>query len=125
MPKITLAKEKLELEVAAGANLREECRKAGVSVYNGMEQYLNCQGFGLCGTCLVFVKQGMENLSPKTLREKFNFAAHPKSMMLTIDHEKEARLSCQVVVNGDCTIETRPEMNWSGEVFWKTEYPNK
>jgi ferredoxin len=67
----------------------------------------------------------MENLSAKTLREKFNFAAHPKSMLATIGHETEARLSCQAVVNGDCEVETRPELNWSGDVFWKTEYPNK
>jgi len=125
MPKVTLVNEKLELEVPPGANLREECRKAGVSVYSGLEKYLNCQGFGLCGTCLVFVQKGMENLGPKTLREKFSFAAHPKSLLATIGHENEARLSCQVQVNGDCSVETRPGLNLSGENFWQKPYPNK
>lgn len=125
MPKVMLINEKLDLEVPSGANLRDECRKAGVSVYAGMEKYLNCQGFGLCGTCLVFVKKGMENLSPKTLKEKFNFMAHPKTMLAAIGHENEARLACQVAVQGDCSVEVQPALNLSGDVFWKTEYPNK
>ena len=43
----------------------------------------------------------------------------------------DVRRACQVQVNGDCTIETRPSFNWSGEpdkkgkYFWETPYPNK
>src|SRR5262249_35841715 len=51
MPKVTFisGKDKKEVEVAEGANLREEALKAGVSVYAGMHRYLNCRGLGLCG----------------------------------------------------------------------------
>jgi ferredoxin len=125
MPKVTFVKEKQEIEVPVGANLRAEARKAGIQIYGSFEQYINCRGLGLCGTCKVLVQKGMENLSPKTMRERFNFAAHPLGMLAVIGHEDEMRLSCQVQVNGDCTIETRPAINWSGETFWQKPYPNK
>ena len=125
MPKVTIANEKKDIEVPAGANLREELRKQGVAVYKGVDKLLNCRGLGLCGTCRVFVKKGMENLSPKAMREKINFNAHPLGIFYSIGHEDEIRLSCQVQVNGDCAIETRPPLNLSGETFWQKPYPNK
>jgi ferredoxin len=73
----------------------------------------------------VYVKKGMENLSAPGLIEKLNLAAHPATMMARIGHEDEMRLACQVQVNGDCTIETRPAFNWSGDNFWQKPYPNK
>jgi ferredoxin len=129
MPKVTLVNEKKELEVASGANLRDELRKASVQVNfypldtSGglLGRYLNCFGHGTCGTCKVLVKKGMENLNGKGTLEKFTLAR----MLTTIGHEDEMRLSCQVQVNGDCTIETRPAANWSGENFWQKPYPNK
>jgi ferredoxin len=131
MPKVVFVQEKQEIEVPVGANLRQAAREVGVQIYQGLDRYLNCRGLGLCGTCLVLVKKGMENLSPPTRREKFNFKLHPKTMMAVIGREEEARLACQVRVNGDCTIETRPAFNWYGETdkkgkhFWETPYPNK
>jgi ferredoxin len=125
MPKVTFVKEKMEIEVPVGSNLREEARKAGIEVYKGIERYLNCRGLGLCGTCKVLVKKGMENLSKKTRMERFNLSFHPLTMLRALGHEDEMRLSCQVQVNGDCTIETTPAFNWSGENFWQKPYPNK
>ncbi len=139
MPKVTFVNEKREVEVPAGANLRDEARKAGIpmnflpidTAAGAVGRYVNCRGFGLCGTCLVRVKKGMENLSPPTVREKISFNLDPKTMMAVLGSEEEARLSCQVTVNGDCTVETRPAFNWSGEAdkkgkyFWETPYPNK
>jgi len=121
MPKVTIANEKKEIEVPAGANLREELRKAGIPVYRGLSRFLNCHGLGLCGTCRVLVKKGMENLTPKTRRERFKLA----TAIASIGHEDEMRLSCQVQVQGDCTIETRPAPNLYGENFWQKPYPNK
>ena len=125
MPKVVFVNEKKEIEVPAGANLRQEAIKAGVPVYRGMHKYLNCMGLGLCGTCKVLVKKGMENLSPKGRLERFTLNYSPTNMMFIIGHEDEARLSCQVSVNGDCTVETTPAFNWSGENFWQKPYPNK
>jgi ferredoxin len=125
MPKVVIVNEKKEIEVPEGSNLRQELMKAGVPVYGTVERYLNCRGLGLCGTCKILVKKGMENLNPKTFMEKFNLNFHPLTMMARIGHEEEMRLSCQIEVRGDCTIETRPPLNLSGETFWQKPYPNK
>lgn len=121
MPKINFVAEKREIEVPAGSNLREEARKAGIAVHPGLTRYVNCFGHGQCGTCKMLVKNGMENLSPKGMMERFTLFR----MLSSIGHEGEMRLACQCTVNGDCTIETRPEMNLSGENFWQKPYPNK
>jgi ferredoxin len=132
MPKVFFVNEKTEIDVPQGANLRTEARKAGIPLHgmvlsflNPVTNYLNCQGNGLCGTCRVLIKKGMENLSPKTFIEKVNLSAHPETMLVGIGHEEEIRLSCQVQVNGDCTVQTHPSINWSGENFWQKPYPNK
>jgi ferredoxin len=145
MPKVVFVNEKKEIEVPEGANLREEARKAGIEIYKGLDRYLNCRGLGLCGTCRVLVKKGMENLGPKGMtpeqfkeyREKVaKGEAKPNRktfmerltlgrMLSAIGHEDDMRLSCQVQVFGDCSVETRPSFNWSGENFWQKPYPNK
>jgi ferredoxin len=121
MPKVVFVNEKREIEVPAGANLRTEAQKAGIDIYKGIDRYVNCRGNGLCGTCRVLVKKGMENLSPKGIMERFKLA----TMLSSIGHENEMRLSCQTVVNGDCSVVTRPSLNLSGDNFWQKPYPNK
>jgi len=121
MPKVVFVKEKKEIEVPDGANLRQEARKAGIQVYRGIERFLNCRGNGLCGACRVLVKKGTENLSPKGRLERIKLGM----MLSTIGHEDEMRLSCQAKVHGDCTIETTPALNLSGDNFWQKPYPNK
>ncbi len=121
MPKVTIANDKKEIDVPQGANLRQEALKQNVEVYQGLDKYLNCRGLGMCGTCKVLVKKGMEHTSPKTLIEKLTLAR----MFSTIGNENEMRLACQMAVNGDCTIEARPSTNWYGENFWQKPYPNK
>ena len=121
MPKVTIVNAKKDIEVPVGANLRIELRRAGYEVYPGMARYLNCFGHGSCGTCKVLVKKGMENLGLKTTLEKLTLFR----MLSAVGHENEMRLSCQCPVNGDCTVETRPGLNLSGENFWQKPYPNK
>lgn len=127
MPKVTFVTEKKEIEVPAGSNLRMEAVKAGIQVNfevldtagGFLGRTLNCRGLGLCGTCRVLVKKGAENLSAKKGKEKFTLFR----MLSNIGQEAEARLACQVTVNGDCTIQTRPGMNWDGENFWQKPFP--
>jgi ferredoxin len=121
MPKVLFVKEKKEIEVPDGANLRVEARKNGLEIYRGIDRYINCRGNGLCGTCRVLVKKGMENLSPKGRLERIKLAM----MLSSIGHEDEIRLACRTQVHGDCSIETKPAMNLYGENFWQKPYPNK
>jgi ferredoxin len=121
MPKVKFIKEKTEIEVPEGANLRLEARKAGIQVYPGVHKYLNCMGMGQCGTCKVLIKKGMENTGAKTFMEKLTLLR----MFSTIGNEAEMRLSCQCTVKGDIEVETQPALNWSGDNFWQKPYPNK
>ena len=125
MPKVVFVNEKKEIEVPEGANLRQEALKAGIHVYKGIHNYINCWGHGLCGTCKVLVKKGMENLSPKGSLERFTLATSPTTALSIVGHEEEMRLSCQVQVNGDVSVEVRPALNLYGENFWQKPYPNK
>lgn len=114
MPTIKFVSEKKEIQVPVGANLRAEAINAGVGVYRGIDKVAHCPGLGLCGTCRVIIVKGMENLSPMGVRERFK----SKTSMAFIGHEKDMRLACQVQVNGDVEVVTRPELNLFGENFF-------
>lgn len=112
MPKVKFYKEKVEVEVPVGANLRDEARKAGVEVYPGINRIVNCMGHGTCGSCRVLLLNGtMKNTSPMTLIEKLRFA----SSFLNLGDEEEMRLSCQTKVMGDIEVFTQPAFNWHGK----------
>ena len=71
MPVVKFIKEKKEIEVPVGANLRKEAIKAGVNTHQGINGFgaslnaiINCHGLGQCGTCRVKIVKGMENASP-------------------------------------------------------------
>lgn len=111
MPRIKFVKEKKEIEVPAGTNLRQAMLDNKVPVYSGIHQVLNCGGRGTCGSCRVHVKEGEQNLSGKTFLERLRMAL----AFFPIGHESEVRLSCQAKVQGDVTVEATPAMNWYGE----------
>lgn len=83
------------IEVDPSKNLRDELLQAGLSPYNGSSEYLNCRGFGSCGTCALEVKG---KLSPKTRMEKWrlNFPPHKADYGL--------RLACQVKAQSDLSL---------------------
>lgn len=57
-----------------------------------------CGGVGICATCHVIVRQGMDNLSPPSDEELDCVELAPGN---TVD----SRLACQAVVHGDVTVE--------------------
>jgi ferredoxin len=98
-----------EIEVPVGRNLRKALLKAGLSPHNGQAVWLNCKGFGTCGTCAVAIEGAV---SPHTRRERWRLGFPP--------HNRDAglRLACQCRVEGDVVI-----TKFGG--FWgqKTEGP--
>lgn len=128
MPIVKFIKENKEVEVPEGANLRKEALKAGVNLYNGvngmgasLNKIFNCLGFGVCGTCRVLVKKGMENTNDMGLVEKAKFKGLPlpdPACLAYIGHEDEMRLACCCEVKGDIEVETGPEFNLFGENFF-------
>ena len=84
------------------ANLRKLALLHGVQVYKGVNRIANCHGNGLCGTCVMEVVEGIENLTPKTRREQYNFKLRGKP--------DTYRLSCQCQVLGDTVCITAPAL---------------
>lgn len=114
MPIINFIKEKKQVEVPEGTNLRKAAMKAGVNLYPGVHKYLNCRGLSQCASCRVLIKKGMENTSSMGMME----GARLKFSMNFIGHEEEMRLACQTTVHGDVEVETQPPMNLFGENFF-------
>jgi ferredoxin len=135
MPIIKFVKEKKEIEVPVGANLRAEAIKAGININcaisgitDGIDEFvhsvsgvLNCHGFGLCGTCRVKINKGMENTNKLTLAEKakkYVPVPDPLPSLAFIGNEDTMRLACKTIVQGDIEVETRPELDLFGENFF-------
>jgi ferredoxin len=135
MPIVKFIKEKKEIEVPEGANLRTEAVKAGINLNQGingwcagLNRYLNCNTMslglvgGMCGTCRVLITKGMENCNPMTIREKMKFkwalSPDPIPALAYVGHEDQMRLACCVKVNGDIEVESGPELNLFGENFF-------
>ena len=118
MPKVHFVREKKTIDVPEGANLRKEARRNGIDVYWGPHRIANCRGLGMCTSCKVLIRKGLENVSPQGTWEKFNLIVNPLGFFARIGHEDDLRLSCQTTVHGDIEVETQPEMNWHGERFW-------
>lgn len=129
MPTIKFINEKKEIEVPQGANLRGEAIKAGINlncgvngIGAGVNRYVNCFGFGFCGTCRVLIKKGAENTNSMTLREwlkfKTPFSPDPMVCLSFVGHENQMRLACMTSVQGDIEVQSSPEVNLFGENFF-------
>lgn len=114
MPTITFVKEKKELQVPVGANLRREMMQAGIPVYSGPHKLLHCPGLSLCGSCRVLITKGAENASPMGFMER----ARLKMSIPYIGNEGSMRLACQTEVEGDMTVENTPGLNLYGDNFF-------
>lgn len=98
MTTIKFSKENREIIVAAGANLRIKAIENGIDLYTFSGKLMNCGGYGQCGTCIIEVLEGAENLSPRTDVEQRKLKKKPDTY----------RLACQTLVNGPITIKTKP-----------------
>jgi ferredoxin len=95
---ITFVKENKEAIVAQGANLRQKALENKIDIYTLKGKLTNCGGYGQCGTCVVEIVEGMENLSPRTDFEQKVLRKKPESF----------RLACQTLVNGPVSVKTKP-----------------
>lgn len=91
MPKIKFKNTGEEVEVEAGASLMEVSRNKSWPIAFGCED-------GVCGTCIVKVIEGGENLGKVEEHEKQTLD------MMGMD-DGQYRLACQCRINGDATIE--------------------
>ncbi|MBW4646899.1 MAG: (2Fe-2S)-binding protein [Goleter apudmare HA4340-LM2] len=98
MGNINFVKEKKEVIAADGANLRLKAMQNGIDIYTLFGKMTNCGGYGQCGTCIVEVVEGIENLSPRTDVENKKLKKKPGNY----------RLACQTLVNGPVSVVTKP-----------------
>ena len=99
VPTIRFENDGQQVSCIKGANLRRVALDDGINIYKGLNNIRNCGGLGQCGTCVVRVLDGKQNLSPRTPTEELYLASL----------SDEYRLSCRACVNGDVTVVTRPE----------------
>jgi ferredoxin len=99
MANIKFVRENREAIAADGANLRIKALENGIDIYTTWGKMMNCGGYGQCGTCIVEIVEGMENLSPRTPVEDKKLKKKPANY----------RLACQSLVNGSVNVVTKPK----------------
>lgn len=98
MGNIKFVKEDQEVIAANGANLRLKALENEIGLYTLKGKLINCGGHGQCGTCIVEIVEGMENLSPRTEVEDRKLRNKPDTY----------RLACQTLVEGPVSVKTKP-----------------
>jgi ferredoxin len=98
MPSITFVKEDKAVFATQGANLRIKALESQIDLYTFSGKMMNCGGYGQCGTCVVEITEGMENLSPRTEVEERKLRKRSPN----------CRLACQTLVQGDISVVTKP-----------------
>lgn len=98
MANITFVREEKEVIAADGVNLRQKALENGIDIYKGMAKLMQCGGYGQCGTCIVEIVDGLDNLSPRTPAEGQKLKKKPENY----------RLACQTIVNGPISVKTKP-----------------
>lgn len=89
-PKVKFKDTGDEVEVKAGTPLKDVSRGNGWPIAFGCED-------GVCGTCLVEILEGKENLSPREEVES-------QTLDMMCMKDQKHRLACQCKVNGDVKI---------------------
>ena len=98
MANVKFVNEGTEIMVADGANLRFKALENRIDLYTFGGKLMNCGGYGQCGTCVVDVVAGEENLSPRTQVEERKLKKWPST----------CRLACQTQVLGPVSVVTKP-----------------
>jgi ferredoxin len=82
-----------------GSNLRRNLMDNGFQVYGNFRASFHCNARQLCGTCVLDVMEGEENITVKSINEKEAMKRNPSGY----------RLCCNIDVYGDCTVRLRPK----------------
>ncbi|CAC5346002.1 MULTISPECIES: 2Fe-2S iron-sulfur cluster-binding protein [Planktothrix] len=99
MGNIRFVSENKEIIAADGANLRIKALENQIDLYTFTGKMMNCGGYGQCGTCIVEIVEGIDNLPPRTEAEARILKKKPDSY----------RLACQTIVNGPISVQTKPQ----------------
>jgi 2Fe-2S ferredoxin len=90
MAKLRFEPDGIEVEVPVGSSILEAARKCGAQVGSA------CGGVCACSTCHVYVKEGLQALTPASEREE-------DIMDKAFDVQANSRLGCQSKLREDRT----------------------
>ena len=107
MPTVFCENINRKLPAEPGENLLEVLEREGVQVYRWPLNYKLPILSKIFDASLIEVKEGMDNLSEKTGRERKRMKFKPKN----------CRLASQCYVHGDVTIVTQPQFEIPEEVW--------
>eukprot|EP00419_Tripos_fusus_P021875 CAMPEP_0172719878 /NCGR_PEP_ID=MMETSP1074-20121228/75758_1 /TAXON_ID=2916 /ORGANISM="Ceratium fusus, Strain PA161109" /LENGTH=513 /DNA_ID=CAMNT_0013545277 /DNA_START=63 /DNA_END=1604 /DNA_ORIENTATION=- len=86
------------IEIEPGSNLRKVLVDNNFQVYDNLRNLFHCNAKQLCGTCVLNVVDGMDNLTVMSVNEQRVMKQNPDSF----------RLCCNADVYGDVTVQLRP-----------------
>ena len=104
MPKIEFQEANVTVEGEEGEDLRKIAHKNKVPVYGGVNKYINCRGFGLCGSDRILVDP-KDCVTPLTWKEK-----------LHLGEKSKMRLACQAKLVADAKISIVPALEYGEEM---------
>jgi ferredoxin len=110
MAEVYFQEDDIRTETEEGANLRKVARKCGAQIYGGINKFINCRGFGFCGTDRVIIDPEA-NVSPRTWKEKLHF-----------DARSNVRLACQVRVLGDVSVSNAPAIEYGEQMLENVKF---
>lgn len=90
MPKVKIINDSLSLDVNEGSAFIDICAEHDTSIF------FSCRA-ATCGTCMIRVVAGPQNLSPMENKEK--------EFLESMAAGSNVRLACQCKVLGDVTVE--------------------
>lgn len=76
---------------------------------NNLQVQQECGGRGVCATCHVFIKSGMDNLSPLSRREQ-------RTLGVLTSCKTTSRLACQALVQGEDVVVELPAGMYLSEI---------
>lgn len=91
MYKITFIDQDIELNAEEGDTVLE------IAALNGIEIPTDCGGMAVCGTCHVYIEEGMEHLPEISIDEEELLADH-------YNRTDKSRLACQCRISGDVKV---------------------
>jgi ferredoxin len=101
MPTVTFRGQVVRGE--EGERVRDVLLRHGLSPHNGGARFVNCRGFGTCGTCAVRIDG---DVSEKTAIERWRLSFPPH------DGARPLRLACQARLVRDDVVLTKYEGFW-------------
>jgi len=89
MPTVKISNNDQEIEVTAGTRILHMAES------NSTPLLFGCRAAS-CGVCVIKILSGMENIGP--------IKSDEKEVLDSMSADKDERLGCQAIVNGDITL---------------------